>query len=447
MRSLLTSSLLLLLALACGCATTGNALRDGESRLDGDVTEARVGDITVLVKRVPGAPFSAGRLHIRGGVRNWAPAQAGIEGLALAVAAEGGTESLDKEAFSQRLTSLGANINGGGGNDDAALTMKTLTRNWDATFPLLADVLLHPGMPESEVALQKQRALAGLKGEGDSGDGALSLLVYRTLFAQHPYLARGSGWAETVATFDRAALLAHLAKLREQKRLVFIAVGDLDPAHVIEQVKAAFGALPAGNYEETPLPALQPTGPRLVTQAKKLPTAYVHASAPAVGWSSPEFPAAVVTTRVLSWRLFEEVRTKRNLSYAPSARLSSGGQAPFGLLYVTATDPNTTFKVMTDEVRRIRTELVPEKELLGTKSVYLTGWVETAETVDGQAGLMASALFNGGDWRLSRTLIDRIRAVTAAEVQAYAQKHLEKFSAVVVATEPEKLDKAVFEGL
>ena len=62
---------------------------------EGDVTTATVAGIPVIVQRLPGAAFAAGNLYIRGGTRNWTEKNAGIEHVALKVAASGGTTSLE----------------------------------------------------------------------------------------------------------------------------------------------------------------------------------------------------------------------------------------------------------------------------------------------------------------------------------------------------------------
>jgi predicted Zn-dependent peptidase len=153
----------------------------------------------------------------------------------------------------------------------------------------------------------------------------------------------------------------------------------------------------------------------------------------------------MVAMSLLRYRLFEEVRTKRNLSYAPSAGLG-GSSVPTGYLYVTAVDPNATMKVMLDEAKRLRDQPISDKELAGTKATFLTGYLMQNESTEGQAGMLADAELLGGDFRLARTLPDRIRAVTPAGVQAYAKKYLGRLQMVVLG-DPAKVDRALFESL
>jgi zinc protease len=414
--------------------------------VDGDVTVSLVSGIRVLVKRIPGKELSSMRLYIRGGARDWGAADAGKGQLALAVAASGGTEALDKDAFSRRLAELGSDVDWECGFDYSAVTASTLSKNWDATFGLLADVFLRPAMPTSELELQRTRQISRLKHEDEDPDRALGLLLHTALFKGHPLEHRPIGTVQTVSALGLDSLRKHLARLRETRRLVFVAVGDVDPAHVAAGVRRAFGGLPPGDYRETPFPQLGFGRSALRATERKLATNYIHGAFAAPGYRDADLPQAMIAMSLLSHRFFEEIRTKRNLSYAPSAGLSYGRTVPFGTLYVTTVDPAATFKVMSDEIRRLQNELVPDDELAGTKSLYLTRYLMASESTEGQAGMLGNAEIVGGDWRLARALPDRLRAVTPAAVQAYAKKYLRNVQTVSLG-DPAKMDRALFEGL
>jgi zinc protease len=424
-------------------ATVAPAPADPAPVTDGDVTVGYAAGVQVVVKRIPGAEISAMQLYIRGGARTYTAADAGIARLALAVAASGGTAALDKDAYHRRLAALGSDLWSEAGADFASLKAKTPLAQWDDTFALLADVFLRPALPASDLEVQRQRQLATLRREQSDPDASLDLLVNQTVFKGHPFSNRAIGTEESVSKLTLDAVNAYLAGLREAGRLVLVTVGDVDPAHVLEKVKGTFGALPRGAYAETPFPALRFDKPTVSVTERKLSTNYIEAAFPAPGWSSPDFADAMVAMSHLHHRVFEEVRTKRNLSYAPAARLSTSSSVPYGFLYVTAVDPNATIKVMFDEVKKLQSDPIPEKELTATKSVYLTRYLMGNESTDGQASMLAGALLLGGDWKLARTLPDRIRAVTPAGVQAYAKKYLGRLQ-VVVLGDPTKIDKALF---
>jgi zinc protease len=413
---------------------------------DGDVTTATVAGIHVLVQRMPGAAFAAGQLYIRGGTRNWTAANAGIEQLAFSVAASGGTRSLEKTAFSRRLAALGASISAGTRNDFSSLEMKAPREAWDDAFALLADVFESPALPSSEIELTRTQMISQLHHEQEDPDGQLWTLERQQIFGGHPYANRPTGTLESVASIQGRELASYLDKLREKGRLVFVAVGDLEPAHVADQVRRAYGSLPHGSYVESPLPPLVFDAPHLVTKERKLPTNYCQSVFLVPHWSDPDWVTAQVAVHAYGWRLWQEVRTKRNLTYAVSAYVDGEFMHPFGTMYVTAVDPNAAMKVMLDEARRLRDERIPDQELAGFKADYLTGYLVRHQTPDGRAGALGEAYLYAGDWHLARTLPDKVRAVTAADIQAFARTYLGHLQAAVVG-DPAKVDGALFTGL
>ncbi len=405
--------------------------------VDGDVTAYDLNGMEVLVKRVPGAEFVAASVVVKGGVANWTLPEAGIEQLALEAASTGGTERLDKDAFARRLETMGSTISVLSTNDFGVLSVKALKGSYPATFDLLADAFLTPALPASEIDLVKQRMLTGLKRQLESPDGQLALLGEKALFSGQPYERRAGGTLQSVASLTRDAAARHLARLRETGRLLVVVAGDVDPAEVYRKARAAFGALPRGTFHDQ-LPA-PPTfaKPAVVSEKRALETNYVASLFPAPHAGAPEYPAARVAMDLLRYRLFEEVRTKRNLSYAPGAWLNNGGVA-YGQLYVTAVDPAATLKVMAGEVERLKRRKVTEKELTDTKEQYLSGLYNATQTTDSQVLFLTAWRVYAGDFREARKVAERIRGVTPGQVQAFAKKYLVNMQTAYVG-DPAKL--------
>ncbi|MDQ3266903.1 MAG: insulinase family protein [Myxococcota bacterium] len=413
---------------------------------DGDVTEAWVNGMQILVKRNPEAELVSGQLAVLGGVFNWDGTNAGVEQLALTVAQSGGTQRLDKDAFARRLASMGSDVWAGAGGDYSMFGFKSLLRFWDETFGMMAETFLTPAMPADEIELKRTRQLQALKRELEFPDSRLGLATHQRLFAGHPYQHRSIGTPETVAALTREQLLAQLAKLRETRRLVLVVVGNVDPQLVVERAKAVFGGLPAGDFHQQEIPQLKFEHPSVQVLAEQLPTTYITGVFGAPSWKEPQFAAAMVAIDVLRNRLWDEVRTKRNLSYAPSAGVTMNSFVPRGSIYVTAVDPNTTVKVMLDEARKLAAQQVPAPELEGSKAQYRTRFLMGTETTDGQAGLLMRSQLYGGDWRVSRSLPDQLKAVTPADIQSFAQQYLSRLQMVVLG-DPAKIDDALFRSL
>jgi len=409
---------------------------------DGDVTAGDVAGIQVLVQRWPGADLVATVFALRGGVLDADARTAGAELLGLRTAASGGTETLDKDAYSRRLTKLGSSIDGDSAPNFSTLSAKALRSAWEPTFDLLVDVYLHPGLPASELDLQRQRQLQQLKREQENPDAALQVLGHKMLFAGTPYANRPVGTEESVKALTAEDVRARLARLRARNRLLVVVVGDVDPGAVLARVEKALAGLPAGG----PLPPapgpIAFTAPRLQVLERKLPTNFIRASFAGPAWQSPDFAAGRLAAGILAEREFIEVRTKRNLSYAAGAGLAVSWPQSFGGLYTSAVDPGAALPVMQSVVKNLGEKGVAEKDLAGYRSTFLTQYFMGAETTDGRALRLVAGQLLGGDWRVSRTLPERIRQVTSKDIQAFVQKYVKDYQVAVVG-DPKKVDLAM----
>jgi predicted Zn-dependent peptidase len=376
---------------------------------------------------------------VQGGSRNWSAADAGVEALAFRVATSGGAGRLDKEAFGRELARMGSQIHASTTRDWSVLAAKGPTRHFDPLFRLLADCFTAPALPPAELKLQRERLVVELQQRQENPDGRLGELMTQALFAGHPYANPPEGTLESAPGLDLAAVTRHLTRLRERSRLLLVVVGDVEPRQVLDAVKAAYGALPEGRFKATPLPRPTFKAPRLVTEQRTIPTNYVQAMAPAPALGEPLHAAARIGAAVLRERLFIEIRTKRNLSYAPSSVYDAGGAGGWAGIYVTAVDPATTVPIMLGELARLAGEPLSRAELDGTKALFRTRLLMGQETTEDEAAGLARGQLHLGDWRWTRRLLDEAARVDAAGVQAAARTAYRNLQFVLLG-DPAKLD-------
>src|SRR5690606_29460091 len=164
-------------------------------------------------------------------------------------------------------------------------------------------------------------------------DGKLDLLVNEAMYTGHPFENLPTGTKESVSALTPAMLSEHLASLRVTSRLELVVVGNVTVEQIVELARARFGDLPRGDYRHVAVASPTFSAPKVTVVQSELPTTYIEASFPAPRWEDPEFAASILAMRILSRRVWEEVRTKRNLSYAPAARHGWSGESPRGSLY------------------------------------------------------------------------------------------------------------------
>ena len=79
--------------------------------------------------------------------------------------------------------------------------------------------------------------------------------------------------------------------------------------------------LPKGNYVARTLPELSFPKGSVDIQTKQIETNYVKGIFPAPAAGHPDYHAMRVAMAILQGRVYQEVRIRRNLSYAPNAEM------------------------------------------------------------------------------------------------------------------------------
>jgi zinc protease len=405
------------------------------------VTEMDVNGLKVLVKERPGSLTVAAGLFIRGGSRNITPANAGIEALMLAVATEA-TVNVPREQFRRQLARTGTLVGSGINRDYSAFTLGCTREHFDEAWALFADAAMHPSFDPVDFDLIKTRHLIALKSQADTPDAALQAQVSRVVYAGHPYANDPNGTTESVQSLTVGDLKRFHGQVMQTSQLLLVIVGDLTADAVRKRVEASLGKLPRGQYADTPVAPLAFAAPTLSVTAKALPTNYVQGIYAAPPPSSPDIYPLRVANAILRGLVYNEVREKRALSYAPDASLGSAS-ANTGGIYVTAVDANQAVGVMLAQINLLRSSEVIREAITGTAQDFLTQYYMGEQTNGAQTGSLAIAELVGGGWRTADEFMNRIRAVTPTDVRRAANTYMRSLQFVVIG-DPAKIDRRVF---
>jgi zinc protease len=448
------SSVLLIAILFVGGSDSSHATQQAKSQAQQTVqsvvakqaalvSEFDVNGLKVLLKRREGSLTVAAGLFIRGGASNINAQNAGIETLMLSVATEA-TTNFPRARMRSELSRMGTVIASSSNNDYSVLSLATTRMHFDRSWQIFTDVVLRPAFTKEDVALVQQRQVVSLSDDTDNPDVYLQKLQERVAYAGHPYLNNTSGTPETVAKLTPEDLSKYHARLMETSRLLLVIVGDLNPAEVKALVTQSFGKLPRGTYKAETIPQLAFDKSSVEVTPRELPTNYVQGLFTAPSLTSPDIYAMRIASSLLRDRVFEEVRVKRNLSYAPDAFLRTQA-ANVGGLYVTAVDANQSIRLMLTEINRLQTEPVSSDDIHAVIAQYLTTYYLGQETNAAQAGELAQYELIGGGWRNSVDFLERLTAVTPADIQRVSQKYMKNIRFVVLGN-PRSIDQGVFTG-
>ncbi|MGI8786145.1 MAG: M16 family metallopeptidase [Pyrinomonadaceae bacterium] len=421
-----------------GYAQTGRTSIAEQANL---VTEFDVNGLKVLVKRRLNTPTVAAGLFIRGGARNLTDKTAGIENLMLETSTEA-SKKFPREALRRELSSTGSGLGAGVSNDYSVLSLASTRKNFDRSWDVFTDIALNPSFAPEDIEQARSAILSKLREQETDSDNFLQILQDRIVYVNHPYSNDVDGTIENISRFTAKDLSDYHQKVMQTSRLLLVVVGDIDPKEVETRVAATFGKLPRGDYKESSFPVLDFSKPTLDVTARTLPTNFIQGVFNAPSLANPDYYAMRVAVTVLQSRVNQEVRVKRQLSYAPDARLGAY-LSNTGNIYVTAVDANQAVSVMLNEINNLKKEQISDDAIEGIAGFYLTQYYIDQQTNAAQAAEFAKYELVGGGWRNAFSFLDKIRQVTPAEVQAVAQKYMKNLRFVVIGN-PSAINRDIF---
>jgi zinc protease len=406
------------------------------------VTAYRVGGVTVLHKRTPATSVVSARIYIKGGSAHLTETTTGIERLALSVAVNGGTESHPKDEFNAALDSMGSSVSSFNDRDYSGYAMQSVLENFGPTWDLMVETITEPALPQEELALQRERHLADIRSLRDNPDRLVGYVATSLLFEGHPYATLQLGTEETVSAFTREDIENYQRAMLRPSDMVVVVVGNVSDEDVTSRVADSIARIQPGELKAQKLGAFEADEPALEIAEKDIPTNYIFGLFAAPEPGHEDYPAMLVALEYLRDRLFEEVRTKRNLTYAVSSGLSSK-RINYGYLYVTAVAPEKTMPVIYAEIDKLKQGSFSKKQLDQSRNVFLTEHYMDLETNGSQASLLAQSEIIAGDWTSHADFIEEMRAVSSEDVSRVAKKYMKNYHFGVVG-KAAKVDEELF---
>ena len=200
-------------------------------------------------------------------------------------------------------------------------------------------------------------------------------------------------------------------------------IGKIDRNDLIEKVKKMTEKMPEGNFVAPKTKLLSIAQSTIKVEDRKLATNYIRGIMNAPAYGTAETYAMQIAFGILADHLFDEIRTKRSLSYAPSAGYSTNVN-PYSNIYVSTTDPKQSVSVMIDELKKLKKEGFSEKEIKDQKSGYLTSYYMGLETNAAQTMGLGMAEVKG-NWKNFNSFIENINKVNPKEVNAVFNKYIQ----------------------
>ncbi len=350
-----------------------------------------------------------------------------------------GTTSRSAEQIAQDAASMGGSITVAVGQDVTRIDSDVLSEFGPKIVTLLADVVMHPLLPESDVPRLKQDLQRKLSIELTQPGMLAQERFVQALYPDHPY----GRFLSTEAIINSFSL-DDVKKFYENNfgaaRTHIYVAGKFDPAAVKKAITDAFSGWKRGPDPLIDIP--KPVGKRQLDLVDRPGSAQstLYIGLPAIDPSNADYIPLQVMNALLGGsfgsRITSNIREQKGYTYSPRSQVSVRYRDGYWVEVADVTTAVTgpSIKEILYEIDRLQKAAPSAAELDGIKN-YLAGvFVIRNSSRDGVINqLQFVDLHQLGDKYLD-TYVQKVYAVTPQQVQEMAQKYVapDRFTIVVV---------------
>ena len=385
--------------------------------------------LKVLTKELHVAPVVTAWTFYRVGSRNERPGITGISHQVEHMMFKG-TASLKPGEIDRLVQLAGGRHNAFTSFDYTAYHITLPSEHFETAFRIEADRMVNCALDPQELAREKGVILSELQGRQNDPDDLLEDAVRSVAFRVHPYRQPVIGWKTDVQAFTHEAVHAHYRTYYRPNNAVLVIVGDFQTDAVLALVRKHLGPLPAGPPPPPVIPQEPPQkGERRVLLKEAGSAAhlqFLHHVPPA---RHPDLYALAVLDAILtegeSSRLHRAL-IETELAASQSSYLSRRLDAGWIMFYLTARDGVAHEKIeraFTEAIERVQAEPVTDFELQKAINQVRAELTFAYGSVSGLARAIGSMELTVGYQEVG-TYLDKIRQVTAADVQRVARQYL-----------------------
>ncbi|HKS29509.1 MAG TPA: pitrilysin family protein, partial [Pyrinomonadaceae bacterium] len=275
--------------------------------------------LQVVIVEDPRLPLVSYRLALRAGDINDPSDMPGLLDMAVGLLNEGTAKRTSKQ-IADEVARYGATLTAGSNSDYSTVAASSLAMYGDEILDLLADIVLNPTFPESEVKLAQQNALQGLQQQRAQPGFLANERMAQVLFGQHPYSVI-SATPQSINAMTRDRLLAFHRSMFVPNNSVLLIVGDVKRDAVMRRVNDLFGKWQKGQVDarQFPQPPARTARALYIVDRPGSAQSNIVIANPAINRTSRDYFPMLLMNVVLganaSSRLFMNLREQKGYTY------------------------------------------------------------------------------------------------------------------------------------
>lgn len=361
----------------------------------------------------------------------------GVAGLTAKLLKEG-TAALTSAQLAGKAAGMGGSLDVSASDDQTIAQIDVLTEFGPDAVRLVADVLEHPRMPESELARLKNDTLRQIAVDTSRPQVIAEMRFRKILYGDHPYaiVEPTEGDVKKLALQNVKDFAA--ANITAGRSHLYVA-GKFDTAAVKKAIGESFGAWARGGKPRVQNPPA-PHASRILdfTDRPDAPQSTLIVGLPVPASNSPDAIRIRVMNNLLGGsfnsRITANIREQKGYTYSPFSQISERYHDAY---WAESADVTTQFtgasiKEILGEINRLSSEPPSAPELQGIQK-YMAGLFVI---VNSNRGALISQLqnvdFQGLGEDYLTTYVAKVNAITPEDVEKMAAQYLKPGQMTIV---------------
>ena len=344
-----------------------------------------------------------------------------------------GSQHIDRGEFDSYVEGAGGALNANTTQDRTFYYELLPSNQLELGLWLESERMLHAKI--EPIGIETQREVVKEEKRQRYDNQPYGMLLPKTMeaaYREHPYRWTPIGSMDHLNAASFEEFMEFYRTFYVPNNAVLSIAGDLDPAKTRKLIEKYFNDIPRGTR---PIPRPEIREPRRSGEVRdtvfgKDALPMVVQAYPIPEQGSDDFYAVAVLNQLLSGG--ESSRLNKRVVDADQTALYCGafnfsledpGLTLAYALVNMGVDPKTVETAINDEVQRLQTTAVDERELQKVKNQIETEFVTANSSVAGIAESLANYHMYFGDAELINTEVDRYLAVTPADIQRVAKTY------------------------
>jgi len=346
-----------------------------------------------------------------------------------------GTKNIEKGKWFQIVTANGGSNNAYTTDDFTYYYENFPSNNLKLGLWMESERMLHPVIDQKGVDTQNEVVKEEKRLSYDNSPyGKWEEMVKANLFKVHPYKQTTIG---EMAHLDAATLEEFRAfnkKYYIPNNAVLTVAGDLDIAETKQWIADYFGSIPPGTAIERSFPKEEPIQTTIRAEAFdpniQVPALFMAYRTPGRNTRVARVLNLISTylSQGKSSKLYKKLVDKKKMALEVAA--FNIDNEDYGTYVVLAlpmgeTSLETLTAEMSNEVEKIQTELISEKDYQKLQNQFESNFVNSNSSIEGIANSLAEYYTFYGNTNLINTELETYRSITREEIRKVAQSYLQ----------------------